>query len=129
MSTGGIISSPASFRGYVITYIVLHVLTQPLVQIVEIIANAQNPINVIRPATSILKRLVEADPRFGAESATLPSSSNFAASTEEPPSPLPGSVYRYGFDSVWRQLQRSPNMLSVVISRLNMAESGMALGG
>ncbi|KAF8605927.1 hypothetical protein BDV93DRAFT_543115 [Ceratobasidium sp. AG-I] len=98
-------------------------------RIVEIIANAQGPINVIRPATSILKRLVEADPRFGMEAATLPSSSNFAGSTEEPPSPLPGSVYRYGFDPVWRQLRRSPNMLSVVISRLNMAESGMALGG
>lgn len=100
-----------------------------ILRIVEIIANAQNPINVIRPATSILKRLVEADPRFAAEANTLPSSSNTIAPTIEPPSPLPDSVYRYGFDPVWRQLRHSPNMLSVVISRLNMAESGMALGG
>jgi engulfment/cell motility protein 1 len=100
-------------------------------QIVEIIANPQNPINAIRPATSILKRLVEADPRCGLESAALPSSSSTVAPPTDLllPSPPPGSVYRYGFDPVWAQLQRSPNMLSVVVSRLNMAESGMALGG
>ncbi|KAG9119381.1 hypothetical protein FRC07_005608, partial [Ceratobasidium sp. 392] len=101
-----------------------------ILRIVEIIANPQNPINAIRPATSILKRLVEADPRFGLETAILPSSSSGnAPSIDLLPSPVPGSVYRYGFDPVWAQLQRSPNMLSVVVSRLNMAESGMALGG
>ncbi|KAG8735510.1 hypothetical protein FRC10_010425 [Ceratobasidium sp. 414] len=100
------------------------------IQIVEIIANPQNPINAIRPATSILKRLVEADPRFGPETAALPSSSSATApSVDLLPPPPPGSVYRYGFDPVWAQLQRLPNMLSVVVSRLNMAESGMALGG
>ncbi|KAG8693718.1 hypothetical protein FRC09_010339 [Ceratobasidium sp. 395] len=101
-----------------------------ILRIVEIIANPQNPINAIRPATSILKRLVEADPRFGMEAAALPSSSSATTpSVDLLPSPAPGSVYRYGFDPVWAQLQRSSNMLSVVVSRLNMAESGMALGG
>ncbi|QRV88985.1 engulfment and cell motility-like protein [Ceratobasidium sp. AG-Ba] len=102
-----------------------------ILRIVEIIANPQNPINVIRPATSILKRLVEADPRFGPEIAALRSSSSTAAPSIDllPMSPAPGSVYRYGFDPVWAQLQRSPSMLSVVVSRLNMAESGLALGG
>ncbi|KAG9094576.1 hypothetical protein FRC06_010676, partial [Ceratobasidium sp. 370] len=103
---------------------------QKYIRIVEIIANPQNPINAIRPATSILKRLVEADPRFGPEAAALPSSSSATPpSVDLLPSPPPGSVYRYGFDPVWAQLQRLPNMLSVVVSRLNMAESGMALGG
>lgn len=101
-----------------------------ILRIVEIISNPNNPINVVRPATSILKRLVEADPRFGADVGVMPSSSGATSPPAELcPSPPPGSVYRYGFDAVWVQLQHSPNMLSVVVSRLNMAESGMALGG
>ncbi|CAE6446412.1 unnamed protein product [Rhizoctonia solani] len=98
-------------------------------QIVDIISNSNNPINVIRPATSILKRLVEADPRFGLDASGMPSSSVTTPAAELSPSPPPGSVYRYGFEVVWEQLQHSPNILSVVVSRLNMAESGMALGG
>ncbi|CUA68886.1 hypothetical protein RSOLAG22IIIB_08133 [Rhizoctonia solani] len=100
-----------------------------ILRIVDIISNSNNPINVIRPATSILKRLVEADPRFGLDNGAIPSSSASTPANELSPSPLPGSVYRYGFEAVWEQLQRSPNTLSVVVSRLNMAESGMALGG
>ncbi|EUC59803.1 engulfment and cell motility-like protein [Rhizoctonia solani AG-3 Rhs1AP] len=98
-------------------------------RIVDIISNSNNPINVIRPATSILKRLVEADPRFGLDASGMPSSSVTTPAAELSPSPPPGSVYRYGFEVVWEQLQHSPNILSVVVSRLNMAESGMALGG
>ncbi|CAE6382093.1 unnamed protein product [Rhizoctonia solani] len=97
--------------------------------IVDIISNSSNPINVIRPATSILKRLVEADPRSGLDAGVIPSSSATTPATELSPSPPPGSVYRYGFEAVWAQLQRSPNTLSVIVARLNMAESGMALGG
>ncbi|CAE6401890.1 unnamed protein product [Rhizoctonia solani] len=97
--------------------------------IVDIISNSSNPINVIRPATSILKRLVEADPRFGLDAGVMPPSSATTPVTELSPSPPPGSVYRYGFEAVWAQLQRSPNTLSVIVTRLNIAESGMALGG
>ncbi|CAE6447089.1 unnamed protein product [Rhizoctonia solani] len=100
-----------------------------ILRIVDIISNSNNPINVIRPATSILKRLVEADPRFGLDTGAMPSSSATTPATELSASPLPGSVYRYGFEVVWERLQHSPNTLSVVVSRLNMAESGMALGG
>ncbi|KAJ1306927.1 hypothetical protein OPQ81_007910 [Rhizoctonia solani] len=100
-----------------------------ILRIVDIISNSNNPINVIRPATSILKRLVEADPRFGLDGGANPSSSAITPATELSPSPPPGSVYRYGFDVVWEQLQHSPNTLSVIVSRINMAESGMALGG
>ncbi|CAE6455315.1 unnamed protein product [Rhizoctonia solani] len=96
--------------------------------IVDILSNS-NPINVIRPATSILKRLVEADPRSGLDAGVMPSSSATTPAAELSPSPLPGSVYRYGFEVVWAQLQRSPNTLSVIVARLTMAESGMALGG
>ncbi|CAE6428889.1 unnamed protein product [Rhizoctonia solani] len=100
-----------------------------VLRIVNTISNSNNPINVIRPATSILKRLVEADPRFGLDTGVMPSSSATAPGTGLSPSPPPGSVYRYGFDVVWEQLQQSPNTLPVIVSRLNMAESGMALGG
>lgn len=93
----------------------------------EIISNSNNPINVIRPATSILKRLVEADPRLGLEAAMTSNVTSPGLELSSPPPP--GSVFRYGFDAVWAQLQHSPDMLSVVVSRLNMAESGMALGG
>ncbi|CAE6413156.1 unnamed protein product [Rhizoctonia solani] len=106
-----------------------HLQPSFILRIVDLISNPNNPINVIRPATSILKRLVEADPRFGLDAGAMPSSSATTPATELSPSPPPGSVYRYGFEVVWEQLQHSPNTLSVVVSRLGMAESGMALGG
>ncbi|KAH7335159.1 ELMO/CED-12 family-domain-containing protein [Rhizoctonia solani] len=106
-----------------------HLQPNFILRIVDLISNPNNPINVIRPATSILKRLVEADPRFGLDAGAMPSSSATTPATEMSPSPPPGSVYRYGFEVVWEQLQHSPNALSVVVSRLGMAESGMALGG
>ena len=54
--------------------------------VVQILASPQNLINVCRPATAILKKLVEADPR-SAPGPIMPSSST------RPPSAPPGASY------------------------------------
>ena len=65
-----------------------------ILKVVQILSSEQSPINVCRPATAILKKLVEADPN-SASGVHAPSTS------KGPPSPPPGSVYRYGFDVVF----------------------------
>ncbi|KAG8886764.1 hypothetical protein FRB98_001029 [Tulasnella sp. 332] len=92
-------------------------------ELVLILANPQNLVNVSRPATSILKRLVEADPRFAPQApATMLSSasrpgtamSNVAANTANKPAlqivtnnkmPRKG-VWNYGFDFVWDEMRK-----------------------
>ncbi|KAF8311367.1 hypothetical protein DL93DRAFT_2149672 [Clavulina sp. PMI_390] len=91
-----------------------------IAQLCRILSNAATPINVCRPATSILKKLVEADPR----SAPGPTA---ASSSRAQPAPAIGSVWRYGFDVVWRQVQIVGGLLEVLVQRLSNAESGMAL--
>lgn len=86
----------------------------------RILNNDNTPINVCRPATSILKKLVEADPR----SAPGPLA---ASSSRSQPAPPIGSVWRYGFDVVWLEVRETPGLLDVVVQRLGNAESGMAL--
>lgn len=66
-----------------------------ILKIVQILASEQSLINVCRPATAILKKLVEADP------ASVPGNGVMPSSSKAPPTPAPGSVYRYGFDIVF----------------------------
>ncbi|KAF8268798.1 ELMO/CED-12 family-domain-containing protein [Lactarius quietus] len=79
-------------------------------KVVQIIASPQSLINVCRPATAILKRLVEADP------ASAPV-----------PVPPPGSVYRYGFDVVFEEMRKEPGLLETVVSRLGTPDTALAL--
>ncbi|KIJ55108.1 hypothetical protein M422DRAFT_23759 [Sphaerobolus stellatus SS14] len=88
--------------------------------IVQILSKPQNLINVCRPATAILKKLVEADPR------TAPGPA-MASSSSRPPAAPPGSIYRYGFDCVYEQMQRQPGLLEIVVARLGSADSVMGL--
>ena len=44
-----------------------------------------------------------------------------------PPSPPPGSVYRYGFDVVFEQVRKEQRLLETVVSRLGSADTTMAL--
>lgn len=92
-------------------------------QLVLILANPQNLVNVSRPATSILKRLVEADPRFAPQlpPATLSgasrpgtATSTAAANAANKPAlqivtntkmPRKG-VWNYGFDFVWEEMRK-----------------------
>ncbi|KIJ20930.1 hypothetical protein PAXINDRAFT_160374 [Paxillus involutus ATCC 200175] len=89
-------------------------------KIVQILASSQSLINVCRPATAILKKLVEADP-MNAPGPVMPSSSR------SPPVAPPGSVYRYGFQSVFEQMRREKGSLETVVSRLGSADTAMAL--
>ena len=88
--------------------------------VVKILSSPNSLINVCRPATAILKKLVEADPRSQPGPIT-------ASSSRSPPAAPPGSVYRYGFDIVWEQMRQQENLLETVVSRLGSADSVMVL--
>ena len=79
---------------------------QFILRIVQIIT-LDNLINICRPATAILKKLVEADPM----------SAEGASSSTAPPAPSPGSVNQYGFDVVWEQISKEPKMFETVKQR------------
>ena len=89
-------------------------------KVVQIIASPQSLINVCRPATAILKRLVEADP------ASAPGPI-VASSSRSLPVPPPGSVYRYGFDVVFEEMRKEPGLLETVVSRLGTPDTALAL--
>lgn len=89
-------------------------------KVVQILSSPTSLINVCRPATAILKRLVEADP------ASAPGPL-MASSSRNPPPPPPGSVYRYGFDVVFEQMRKEQGLLETVVSRLGTADTALAL--
>lgn len=89
-------------------------------KIVQILASPHSLINVCRPATSILKKLVEADP-MNAPGPVMPSSSR------SPPQLPPDSVYKFGFQRVFQQMQTGKGSLETVINRLGSADTAMAL--
>lgn len=88
-------------------------------RVAVILSSPLSLINVCRPATAILKKLVEADP-MSAPGPVQPSSSH------TPPSAPPGSVYRYGFLVVFEQMRKENGLLETVISRLGSADTAMA---
>lgn len=88
-------------------------------KVVKILSSPHSLINVCRPATAILKKLVEADP-MSAPGLQL------ASSSRNPPTAPPGSVYRYGFQVVFEQMRRERGLLETVVSRLGSADTAMA---
>ncbi|KAF9218953.1 hypothetical protein BS17DRAFT_718897 [Gyrodon lividus] len=89
-------------------------------KVVQILSSSHSLINVCRPATAILKKLVEADPM------NVPGPVVASSSRSPPVAPL-GSVYRYGFQSVFEQMRREKGSLETVVSRLGSADTAMAL--
>ena len=89
-------------------------------KIVQILSSEQSLINVCRPATAILKKLVEASP------ASAPGASA-ASSSRGPPAPSPDSVYRFGFEVVFEQMRKEKRLLETVVNRLGSADTTMAL--
>ncbi|KAK6992173.1 ELMO/CED-12 family-domain-containing protein, partial [Favolaschia claudopus] len=89
-------------------------------QVVQILSSPQSLINVCRPATAILKKLVEADPT------SAPGTQLAASSSRGPPILPPDSVYRYGFSVVFEQMRKGVGFLETVISRLGSADTAMA---
>jgi engulfment/cell motility protein 1 len=77
-------------------------------QIVHILVN-QNIVNICRPATAIVRKLVA----FGPQSA---------------PAPVPGeeatqrTIYSYGFDVVWPQIYSEPSFFKVLNQRLTRGD-------
>ena len=90
-----------------------------ILRIVQILSSPQSLINVCRPATAILKKLVEADPN----SAPGP---QLASSSRNLPSAPPGSIYRYGFQVVFEQMRKERGLLETVVNRLGSADTAMA---
>ena len=90
-----------------------------ILTIVHILASPQSLINVCRPATAILKKLVEADP------SSLPGPQPASSSRIAAIAP-PGSVYRYGFQAVFTQMRKERGSLETVVNRLVSAEMAMA---
>lgn len=88
--------------------------------VVQILSSSNSRINVCRPATAILKKLVEADPR--SQPGPI-----IASSSRSPPAAPPGSVYRYGFDLVWEHMRKERGLLETVVNRLGSADSLMVL--
>lgn len=89
-------------------------------RVVQILSSPTSLINVCRPATAILKKLVEADP-MNAPGPLL------ASSSRSPPIAPPGSVYRYGFQIVFQQMRREKGSLETVVNRLGSADTAMIL--
>ncbi|KAG2157784.1 ELMO/CED-12 family-domain-containing protein [Suillus bovinus] len=89
-------------------------------KVVQILSSPNSLINVCRPATAILKKLVEADP-MNAPGPLI------ASSSRAPPVAPPGSVYRYGFQIVFQQMRREKGSLETVVNRLGSADTAMIL--
>ncbi|KDR80657.1 hypothetical protein GALMADRAFT_222250 [Galerina marginata CBS 339.88] len=90
-----------------------------ILKVVQILSSPQSLINVCRPATAILKKLVEADPT------SIPGP-QIASSSRGPPAPPPGSIYRYGFHIVFEQMRKERGLLETVVNRLGSADTAMA---
>ncbi|TFK29729.1 hypothetical protein FA15DRAFT_699984 [Coprinopsis marcescibilis] len=88
-----------------------------ILRVVKILSSPQQPINVCRPATAILKKLVEADPA---------STPGVVAGSSRQQNPLPGSVFIYGFGVVFEQMRKEKSFLETVVNRLGSAETAMA---
>ncbi|KAG6812771.1 hypothetical protein H0H92_000541 [Tricholoma furcatifolium] len=89
-------------------------------KVVQILSSPTSLINVCRPATAILKKLVEADPM------NAPGTMSVASSSRSPPAAPPGSVYRYGFQVVFEQMRKQEKLMETVVNRLGSPDTAMA---
>ncbi|KAH8832732.1 ELMO/CED-12 family-domain-containing protein [Flagelloscypha sp. PMI_526] len=87
-----------------------------ILRLVRILVSRQALINVCRPATAILKKLVEADP------SRVPGP---MAGSSRSANPQVTTVYQYGFPVVFAQIRKEPAMLETVVGRLGGGETAM----
>jgi engulfment and cell motility protein 1 len=100
---------------------------QFITRIVRILSSPFSLINVCRPATAILKRLVEADPNHEPNIASSSGAAAATSSNARRRTYVPNSVYRYGFDVVFDQMRKEEAMLDTVVHRLSSPETAMTL--
>ncbi|CEH11865.1 Regulator of Rac1, required for phagocytosis and cell migration [Ceraceosorus bombacis] len=98
-----------------------------IAKVVHILAT-QDRINVCRPATAILKKLVLSGP----DSASLPRESVARGEGEDEEGGPPGAargqaVFQYGFEVVYNEIRREPAFLSTLTQRLGSADTTLCL--
>lgn len=82
---------------------------------------SQERINVCRPATAILKKLVVSGPQDSPKMGRVLTDGSGAASAAPPP------VYRYGFDFVYAEFQREPLFLQTLTNRIGSSDTTLKL--
>ncbi|KAE8212868.1 hypothetical protein CF327_g3519 [Tilletia walkeri] len=96
-----------------------------IAKIVNIVVN-QERINVCRPATAILKKLVVSGPtdapenvgRVLREDETMPRSGSAGGSND---------VYRYGFEVVYSNVRKEPQFLNTLVQRLGSPDTTLCM--
>lgn len=82
---------------------------------------SQERINVCRPATAILKKLVVSGPDDSPKTGRVVTDGRNAATTSAPP------VYRYGFEFVYDEIQREKLFLQTLVNRLGSSDTTLKL--
>ncbi|SNX87145.1 related to Engulfment and cell motility gene 1 protein [Melanopsichium pennsylvanicum] len=82
---------------------------------------SQERINVCRPATAILKKLVVSGPQDSPKIGRVVTDGRGAATTSAPP------VYRYGFEFVYDEIQREKLFLQTLVNRIGSSDTTLKL--
>ncbi|SPO30783.1 related to Engulfment and cell motility gene 1 protein [Ustilago trichophora] len=81
---------------------------------------SQERINVCRPATAILKKLVVSGPQDSPKTGRVVTDGSGAATTSAP-------VYRYGFEFVYDEIQREKLFLQTLVNRIGSSDTTLKL--
>lgn len=82
---------------------------------------SQERINVCRPATAILKKLVVSGPDAWTKTGRVVTDGHGASTASAPP------VYRYGFDFVYEEIQRENLFLKTLVNRIGSSDTTLKL--
>ncbi|CBQ68916.1 related to engulfment and cell motility gene 1 protein [Sporisorium reilianum SRZ2] len=81
----------------------------------------QERINVCRPATAILKKLVVSGPQDSPKTGRVVTDGGHGATTSAP------AVYRYGFEFVYNEIQRERLFLQTLVNRIGSSDTTLKL--
>ncbi|TKY88819.1 hypothetical protein EX895_002060 [Sporisorium graminicola] len=81
----------------------------------------QERINVCRPATAILKKLVVSGPQDSPKTGRVVTDGGHVATTSTP------AVYRYGFEFVYNEIQRERLFLQTLVNRIGSSDTTLKL--
>ena len=89
-------------------------------KVVNLLAS-QERINVCRPATAILKKLVVSGPKDSPKTGRVVADGRGATTTSAPP------VYRYGFEFIYDEVQREKLFLQTLVNRIGSSDTTLKL--